>query len=129
MAMTGLGSPVQRREPEERRCQDVLILVMSVWVIISPWFNGAAQVPLSQMSAQVAGGLLFIGAIWALARQSSPLPEYWNVLIGCWLVATPFFAHGIPLERVQLWVIGTLVIVLSLWSARIARHERAIVRH
>ena len=129
MAMPGLGSPSQRREPEERRCQDVLTLVMSVWVIISPWFNGAGEVPLSQMSAQIAGGLLFISAIWALARQNSPLPEYCSALIGCWLVATPFVAHGIPLERIQLWVIGTLVIVLSLWSATIARHERATQRH
>ncbi|HYZ17535.1 MAG TPA: SPW repeat protein [Candidatus Acidoferrum sp.] len=124
--MTGLGSPIQHGEPEERRCQDVLMLAASVWVIISPWFNGAREVPVSQMSAQIAGGLLFICATWALARQRSTLPEYCSALVGCWLIATPFFAHGVALERIQLWVIGTLVVVLSMWSATIARHERGL---
>lgn len=126
MAMTGLGSPIQHKEPEERRCQDVLVLAMSVWVIISPWFNGAGEVPLSQMSAQIAGGLLFVCATWALARQRSRVPEYCSTLIGCWLVATPFFAHGVPLQRIQLWVIGAIVVILSSWSATIARHENAL---
>jgi hypothetical protein len=123
MAMTGYGSPAQHREPDERRCQDVLMLAMSVWVVITPWFNGDAVVPLSQINAQATGGLLFLLTLWALARQHNPLPEYLNALLGCWLIATPFWAQGVPLERVQLWVIGVLVLAFSLWSARLARAE------
>jgi hypothetical protein len=121
MAMTGYGSPIQHHEPEERRCQDVLMLVMSVWVVITPWFNGDLSVPLSQLNAQATGGLLFILTLWALARQHNPLPEYLNALLGAWLIATPFWAQGVPIERVQLWVIGSLVLIFGLWSARLAR--------
>jgi hypothetical protein len=99
------------------------MLAMSVWVVITPWFNGDAAAPLSQINAQATGGLLFLLTLWALARQHNPLPEYLNALLGCWLIATPFWAQGVPLERVQLWVIGALVLTFSLWSARLARAE------
>jgi hypothetical protein len=121
MAMTGLGSPPTHREPDERRCQDVLMLVMSVWIVITPWFNGDVAAPLSQVNAQVTGALLFGFTLWALARQANPLPEYLNAIVGCWLIATPFWAQGVPIERVQLWVIGSLVVAFGLWSARLAR--------
>jgi hypothetical protein len=118
MAMSGYGSPIQHGEPDERRCQDVLMLVMSVWIVITPWFNGDVAVPLSQLNAQITGGLLFVFTLWALARQSNPIPEYLNAVLGCWLIATPFWADGVPIERLQLWVIGALVLVFGLWSAR-----------
>jgi hypothetical protein len=121
MAMTGYHSPIQHREPDERRCQDVLMLVMSVWVVITPWFNGDVAVPLSQLNAQLTGAALFAFTLWALARQHNPFPEYLNALVGCWLIATPFWAHGVAIERVQLWVIGSLVLVFALWSALLAR--------
>ncbi|MDB5093703.1 MAG: hypothetical protein JWO85_1804 [Candidatus Eremiobacteraeota bacterium] len=114
--------PSERREPEERRWQDVFMIVMSVWLIIAPWFNGAGASPLNPMHAQVAGALLFLSTVWALARQHNPLPEYVNVILGCWLLARPFWGSIVPIQRDQLWVIGALVVIFAVRSAYVARH-------
>ncbi len=120
MATPGYVPPIQRREPDERRCQDVLTLAMSVWIVITPWFN-ADVAPLNQVTMQVTGGLLFVFTLWALARQRNPIPEYVIALLGCWLISMPFWAEGVPIARLQLWLIGALVVVFGLWSARLAR--------
>jgi hypothetical protein len=121
MATMGYRSPSECREPEERRWQDVFMLVMSVWIIITPWFNGAGASPYSPMHAQLAGALLFLSTVWALTRQRDLLPEYVNLAVGCWLLARPFWGNIVEIQRAQLWVIGTLVVIFSLRSAYLAR--------
>ena len=121
MAAMRYKSPSERREPEEPRWQDVLMLVMSVWIIITPWFNGSGASPYSPMRAQVAGALLFLSTVWALARQHNRLPAYVNAAIGCWLLARPFWGNIVPIQHAQLWVIGTLVVIFAVQSAYLAR--------
>jgi SPW repeat len=116
------SSPSGRHEPEERRWQDVLTLLMSAWVIIAPWFNGAGASPSNPMHAQIAGALLFVCTVWALARQRNPLPEYVNAALGCWLLARPFWGDIVPTQRAQLWVIGALVVIFAVQSVFLARH-------
>lgn len=115
--------PSERWEPDERRWQDVVMLVTSVWIIVTPWFNGAGALPYSPIHAQLAGALLFLSTVWALARQRNPLPEYVNAVLGCWLLARPFWGNIVPIQQTQLWIIGTLVVIFAVWSAYLARRR------
>ena len=101
-----------------KRWQDWANLALGVWMIISPWVLGFANVyNVAALSAWAFGA-----GIVVFAGMVAYMPKAWeegiNVLLGLGLVASPwvldFSSQSDPTSNAT--VVGVLVAVLALWA-------------
>ncbi len=102
-----------------RRWQDQVILLLGLWLFISPWALGyPSSAPLGT-SAHIAGaGMAILAAfdlyktyVWAVVV---------NLLIGAWVAVSPWVLGIADQRRMlnNLVVIGIAAVVLGLWELR-----------
>lgn len=102
-----------------KRWQDQVILLLGLWLFISPWvFDYPANSP-QAMNAHLAGAVMAILAafdlyktyLWAVAL---------NLLIGMWVTVSPWVLRVADQRDVRLdsVIVGIAVIVLALWELR-----------
>ena len=102
-----------------RRWQDQVILLLGLWLFISPWALGyPSSAPLG-MNAHVAGAIMAVLAAFDLYKT-----YLWavvvNLLVGAWVAISPWVL-GIPdLRRMlnSLVVVGVATVILGLWELR-----------
>jgi hypothetical protein len=100
--------------------QDIVSVVMGVWLIVSPWVLGV-HAPLQAIGNFVAIGIV----LGAFALTEMFIPEAWEewseLVLGAWLIASPWVleftdmrvavqnavACGLVVSVLALWVIGT----------------------
>jgi hypothetical protein len=102
-----------------RRWQDQVILLLGIWLIISPFVLGYPGDSLRAVNAYVAGVVIALLAAFDLYRT-----KMWavvvNMLIGLWVAISPWVP--VMADRASLMVnniiVGLAVLVLALWELR-----------
>jgi hypothetical protein len=133
-----------------RRWRDWLMLVLAVWLFISPWVlrfstapmlpapAGAAPAPAGGAMASTAGlttaawnawvlGIVIaLLAIWAIAMFAQ-WQDWLTGICGVWLVIAPWVLRfsAMVLARWDHVIVGVLVIVLAAWELWAVRQEGA----
>lgn len=129
-----------------QRWQDWLILILAVWLFISPWVlqfgahvstvppapaDNAAPVVVSNLgqaawNAWILGVIVFLLGLSVLGRMT--LRQEWIIaLLGIWIFIAPWvlgFA-GAANAAWDHWIVGFLIFVISIWTVTSAR--RAVV--
>jgi hypothetical protein len=102
-----------------RRWQDQLIVLLGLWLVVSPW--ALAYLPDSPLAvnAYVAGAIIAILAVFDLYKT-----YLWavvlNLLVGLWVAISPWalnMTEQAAMVRNNL-IVGLAVMVLALWELR-----------
>lgn len=102
-----------------KRWQDQLILVLGLWLILSPWAlaypSGSAQM----VNAIVSGVIIALLAAFDLYKT-----YVWavvvNLLLGIWVAVSPWILK-VAEQRALMWselVVGIAIAILALWEWR-----------
>ena len=102
-----------------RRWQDQLMIVIGVWLLVSPWALGYPSYSPPAQNACIAGAIIaLLGAldmvkthVWAV------LP---NIVVGMWVAVSPWLV-GVVRDPAMTWslvVTGAATIVLGVWELR-----------
>lgn len=103
----------------KQRWQDWVNLIFGFWLFITPFLVGMAG--LSNMLAwngYIFGVIIAVLSIWALV-QPRAWEEWINLLIGIWLIVSPFVL-GFSMHTAAMWnfiVVGIIVGADALWAA------------
>lgn len=101
-------------------------LILGIWLAISPW-------ALSYMAeADAAWNAAVVGVVIAVAAAAAIMAfhqweEWVNVVLGAWLIVSPFLL-GYAANETVLWnqiVVGVLVGGLALWTA-VTEHKGGV---
>lgn len=96
--------------------QDVVSIVVGLWLIASPWVLGI-QGPLQAIGDMVVIGIILV----AFALTEMFLPESWEewseVVLGLWLIGSPWVLEFTNVTAATRNVIasGAVVAVLGVW--------------
>lgn len=107
-----------------RNWQDLVSLVLGVWLFLSPWELKYVDVsPVASQAAWVIGALFFV--IGLLSRFTFHLAEeIIEIILGLCLIASPWVLGyaGITTPAANAVIVGVLVLVLSVWEIWDNRH-------
>ncbi|MBQ5949457.1 SPW repeat protein [Massilia sp. ST3] len=102
-----------------KRWQDQVILLIGVWLVISPWvFNYPISSP-PAVNATIAGIIMAVLAAFDLYKT-----YVWavllNVVAGIWVTVSPWLVGAIPDRAMtaSLLVSGMATVVLGVWELR-----------
>lgn len=100
-----------------RRWQDEAILLLGLWLFLSPWVLGYPPYSPPAINAFVAGAIMAILAAFDLYKT-----YVWavllNLLIGMWVAVSPWLV-GVVQDRPMtssLLLVGVAAVVLGLWE-------------
>lgn len=111
-----------------QRWQDWVMLIFGVWLFFTPFwmFGYASAASVAATNAYILGILVALFAIIALAA-ARPWEEWVELVLGIWLVISPFVLGFYSVESGAAWnavILGALVIIDSIWALSIARASR-----
>ena len=102
-----------------RRWQDQVILIIGLWLFVSPVVFGYPADSAPALNAHIAGIIMAVLAacdlyktyVWAVVL---------NVIVGAWVAASPWLVGTVPDRSMtaSLLVSGLATIVLGLWELR-----------
>lgn len=102
-----------------RRWQDMLILLLGLWLLVAPWTLGYASDSPQAINAYVVGiamaGLaafdLYKTYVWAVVA---------NLLMGAWFMVSPWVPALVDRGAMMTnaVIVGAAVVVLALWELR-----------
>lgn len=102
-----------------KRWQDGVILLLGVWLFVSPWVMGYPSGSPPAVNAFIAGAIIAALAIFDLYKT-----YVWavlvNIIVGAWVAASPWVVDVVadgPMSMSML-VVGIATIVLGLWEMR-----------
>ena len=102
-----------------KRWQDQVILLLGLWLIVSPWALGYAQGSPQMINALVSGLVIAVLAAFDLYKT-----YFWavivNLLVGVWVAVSPWVLR-LADQGTVLWnclIAGVAVVVLALWELR-----------
>ncbi|MFC5458645.1 SPW repeat protein [Massilia niabensis] len=102
-----------------KRWQDGVILLLGVWLFVSPWVFGYPSDSPPAVNAFIAGAI-----IAALAAFDLYKTYVWavlvNIIVGAWVAASPWVVDVVADGRMSMsmLVVGIATIVLGLWEMR-----------
>jgi hypothetical protein len=103
--------------------QDWAILVLGLWLLISPFLLGYASADAAAWNAYAVGAAVVILAATSLWVPSFGMDEEWaNLMLGLWLVAAPFVLGFIGSEPLAAWnqiVVGVLIAGDAAWAVAV----------
>jgi hypothetical protein len=117
----------------KERWRDWVMLVLAVWLFLSPWILGfAAAMPAAgeAMGSPAAWNAWIVGiaiaavAVWAVA-WFAPWQDWVNGVLGAWLVIAPWVL-GFGSLAAAAWnhvIVGLLVLALAAWELRDVRQR------
>ncbi len=97
--------------------QDVINLLLGIWLFVSPWVLGYAGAGTTAVNAWIFGVIVSIFALLAIFAYQW-WEEWINAAIGVWIFVSPWVLH-VTTEPKILWnnlIVGVLLIILALWS-------------
>lgn len=104
-----------------RRWQDQLILVLGLWLIVSPWAFAYPEGSPQMINAFISGAVIAILAAFELYKT-----YFWavvlNLLVGVWVAVSPWVLQVADRNTV-MWnelIVGIAVVVFALWELRTA---------
>ena len=102
-----------------KRWQDQVILLLGIWLFISPFVLGYPTSSPPAINAFIAGAVMAVLAAFDLYKT-----YVWavllNIVIGAWVAVSPWMV-GVVQDRPMtssLLVVGIATIVLGLWELR-----------
>jgi hypothetical protein len=102
-----------------RRWQDQLILVLGLWLIVSPWALAYPAASAQMINAIVSGLILAVLSAFELYKT-----YFWavviNLLVGIWVAISPWVLR-VADQGTVMWnelIVGIAVAVLALWEMR-----------
>lgn len=103
--------------PSAKRWQDQLILLLGLWLFITPWVFSYLIPSPEAWNAFIAGAVIAILAAFELYKT-----YFWavvvNLLVGIWVAISPWVLR-VAEQRDLMWnqlIIGIAVAVLALWE-------------
>ncbi|MET3132282.1 flagellar biosynthesis protein FliQ [Oxalobacteraceae bacterium GrIS 1.11] len=102
-----------------RRWQDQLILILGLWLIVSPWAFAYPEGSPQMMNAFVSGLVITVLAAFDLYKT-----YFWavvvNLLVGVWVAVSPWVLRIADQRAVMLneLIVGIAVVILALWELR-----------
>ncbi len=97
--------------------QDWVNLFIAGWLFITPWFYDYVALPGAAWNAWIVGVLAAVVALAALA-QFAAWQQYAIIVLGAWLVISPWIVGGMMIQPV-LWnfvLVGVLFVVFAAWN-------------
>ncbi|WP_219116454.1 SPW repeat protein [Janthinobacterium sp. UMAB-56] len=102
-----------------KRWQDQVILLLGLWLLVSPWALSYPAGSPQRLNAFVSGLVIAILAAFDLYKT-----YFWavavNLLVGVWVAAAPWVLR-LAEQRIAMWnelLVGIAVVVLALWELR-----------
>jgi predicted MFS family arabinose efflux permease len=100
-----------------KRWQDGAILLLGIWLVISPWAFGYPSDSPPAINAVIAGAIMSILAAFDLYK-SYIWAVLLNIVIGVWVAVSPWLVKTDHAMSASLLVVGVATIVLGLWELR-----------
>ena len=102
-------------------------VLLGIWVIISPFVLGFASIPQAMWNNVGAG---IVVAALALTQTGSPRQSGWswaNVILGAWLIISPFaLAFATTTAVWNNVILGIIILIVGLTNAAVTHaHARA----
>ena len=102
-----------------KRWQDQVILLLGVWLFVSPWVLGIPTDSPKAINAYAIGAVMAVLAAFDLYKT-----YFWavvvNLLLGAWVAISPwvpaFADRGVMMSNSV--IVGVAVVVLALWELR-----------
>lgn len=100
-----------------RRWQDWANLILGAWVFVSPWILDYGSSTTAALNAYVMGGGIVVFAMIA-AYMPKAWEEIINMLLGVWLVVSPFVLGFSAMTVIALHtvVVGILATAFAIWA-------------
>lgn len=98
------------------RWQDWIIMVIGIWVFITPWVFGFSNMNFA-WSSFLTGALLTIFSIWELSNKK--IWEEWiNLIIAAWMFISPWILgfSRTTHPAFVMFLFGAITFVVTLWS-------------
>lgn len=108
--------------------QDTVNVLLSIWLFISPWVLGYSGVGVQAWNAWIVAVIVFVLSAASLT-QFQKWEEWINVLLGIWLIISPWilrFGAGSKATSNAV-IVGIIIGVLALWNA-LTEHGTAVSR-
>ena len=111
---------------EGRKTQDLINLVLAVWLFISPWIIGFAAETHAAWNAWIVGVVLGALAVATLSVFAE-WEEWVNLVLGLWLIVSPWLLGFMANTNAMAThvVLGVLVIAASAWAVWDVHHPHA----
>jgi len=102
-----------------RRWQDQVMLLIGVWLIISPMVFGYPSGSMPAMNAYVAGIIIALLAAFDLV-QTHVWAVVVNIVVGAWVAVSPWLVDTVfdRAMTTSLLLSGVATVVLGLWELR-----------
>jgi hypothetical protein len=109
-----------------RHWEDWLDLALGVWLCASPWVLEFADDMLATQNSFLVGFLLIVTETVVIAAFR-PWEEWINVVLGAWLVISPWILNTSPTGTVttNFVIVGLLVLGLALYEIWDGRRHTA----
>lgn len=102
-----------------RRWQDQVILLLAIWLIVSPWAMAYPSDSPPAINAFIAGGIMAVLAMFDLYKTYA-WAVFLNIIVGAWVVFSPWLVdvmHDRAMSASML-VVGLAAIALGIWELR-----------
>lgn len=101
----------------KRRWQDWANLVLGLWLFVSPHALGYSQQTAAAWNAYVIGAGIVVFALIA-ARMPKAWEEIINMVLGVWLVLSPFVLGYSAVTEIALHsvLVGILATAFAIWA-------------
>ena len=102
-----------------RRWQDQVMVLVGVWLFISPWVYAYPAGSAPAINAYIAGAIIALLAAFDLYKT-----YVWavllNIVVGAWVAVSPWLVGTVrdPAMTWSLLIAGIATIVLGLWELR-----------
>ena len=97
-----------------KRWEDWVGAVLGLWLFVSPWVLEYGEMAASQNAVFV--GLLLIATEFVALSAFSIWEEWINVILGAWLVVSPWVLGVALVPTVNFVIVGLLVLALALYE-------------
>ncbi len=101
----------------DKRWPGCVIMLLGIWLFVSPWaVQYAAQETAAANAYALGGTIVFFGAVAMYAPKA--WDEIVNLLLGAWMIASPFvlqFASDYA-AAINAVIVGALIMVLASWA-------------
>lgn len=103
----------------KRRWQDQVILLLGLWLIVSPWALAYVIGSPIAINVQVAGAVIALLALFDLYKTYA-WAVILNLLIGLWVAVSPWVDALADRSAMMTnnVIVGAAVIVLALWELK-----------
>ena len=94
--------------------EDMVGAVLGLWLFVSPWVLDYGEMTATQNAVVV--GFLLIATEFVTLSMFRVWEEWINVILGAWLVVSPWVLGAALVPTVNFVIVGLLVLALALYE-------------